>query len=57
MDISAVLHLKLAALKEHKSQLGRWDPTEMVTGWAREQGARRGLAAAEAFRQMRLDES
>jgi LmbE family N-acetylglucosaminyl deacetylase len=57
MDISAVLHLKLAALKEHKSQLGTWDPTEMVTGWAREQGARRGLAAAEAFRQMRLDES
>jgi hypothetical protein len=26
----------------------------MITGWAREQGARRGLEAAEAFLQMRL---
>ena len=56
VDISDVLPLKLAALKEHKSQLGTWDPTEMVTDWAREQGARRGLAAAEAFRQMRLND-
>lgn len=56
VDISDVLHLKLAALKEHRSQLGSWDPTEMVTDWAREQGARRGLIAAEAFRQMRLND-
>jgi LmbE family N-acetylglucosaminyl deacetylase len=57
IDISDVLSLKLAALREHESQLGTWDPTAMVTDWAREQGARRGLAAAEAFRRMRLDES
>ncbi len=55
VDIGAVLEIKLAALREHKSQMGEWDPTEMITRWARQQGRRRGLAAAEAFRVMRLD--
>lgn len=35
--------------------MGEWDPTEMITQWAREQGKRRGLAAAEAFRRMVLN--
>jgi LmbE family N-acetylglucosaminyl deacetylase len=55
IDIKDVLPVKLAALREHRTQLGDWDPTEMVTGWAREQGARRRLAA-ESFRLMRFDE-
>lgn len=54
IDISDTLTVKLAALKEHRSQMGTWDPTEMITGWAREQGAGKGLEAAEAFRHMRL---
>jgi LmbE family N-acetylglucosaminyl deacetylase len=54
IDISEVLSVKLAALKEHRTQMGEWDPTEMITAWAREQGARKRLAAAEAFRVMRL---
>ena len=54
IDISAELDVKLAALKEHRSQIGEWDPTEMITQWAAEQGAPRGLAAAEAFRRMVL---
>jgi len=54
VDIADTLAVKLAALKEHRSQMGTWDPTEMITGWAREQGARKGLEAAEAFRHMRL---
>ena len=57
IDISAVLDVKLAALKEHRTQMGSWDPTQMITAWAREQGARRKLAAAESFRLMRLHES
>ena len=57
IDIAETLAVKLAALKEHRSQMGTWDPTEMITGWAREQGARRGLEAAEAFRHMRLHDS
>ncbi|MGH7318567.1 MAG: PIG-L deacetylase family protein [Candidatus Rokuibacteriota bacterium] len=55
IDISAVLDIKLAALKAHKTQMGAWDPTEMITLWAREQGLPRGLAAAEAFRRMVLN--
>lgn len=55
IDIGDVLDVKLAALKEHRSQMGEWDPTEMITQWAREQGTPRKLAAAEAYRRMLLD--
>ncbi len=54
IDIGDTLEVKLAALKEHRTQMGQWDPSEMITGWARLQGAERGLAAAESFRLMRL---
>jgi len=54
VDIADVLDVKLAALREHRTQMGEWDPTEMITQWAREQGAPRRLAAAEAFRRMVL---
>src|SRR5262249_55963854 len=37
IDIADVLDVKVAALKQHKSQMGTWDPTEMITGWARMQ--------------------
>ena len=57
IDISESLTTKIAALKEHRTQMGTWDPTEMLTGWAKQQGARRKLAAAESFRLMRLRES
>jgi LmbE family N-acetylglucosaminyl deacetylase len=56
VDIADALPVKLAALREHRSQLGDWDPAETLTGWAREQGAPRGLAAAEAFRRMVLQD-
>jgi len=55
IDISDTLDVKVAALKAHRSQMGNWDPTEMITQWAREQGTRRSLAAAEAFRRMVLE--
>jgi len=54
VDIAETLPMKLAALREHRSQMGEWDPGEMITEWAREQGAPRRLAAAEAFRVMAL---
>lgn len=54
VDIAEVLEVKLAALREHRSQLGEWDPAEMLRAWAAEQGAPRGLAAAESFRRMVL---
>jgi LmbE family N-acetylglucosaminyl deacetylase len=54
IDISGVLDVKVAALKAHRSQMGEWDPTTMIAEWAREQGRRRGLEAAEAYRRMTL---
>ncbi len=54
VDIGDVLDVKVRALREHKSQMGDWDPTELITGWARRHGARRRLRAAEAFRRMML---
>jgi len=54
IDITAVMALKIRALREHKSQMGSWDPTPFIEGWAREQGRRRRLRFAEAFRRMVL---
>jgi LmbE family N-acetylglucosaminyl deacetylase len=56
IDIAGVIDLKIAALREHKSQLGPWDPTDMITGWARMHGKRAGLKAVEAYRLMVLDQ-
>ena len=56
VDIAEVLDVKLAALRAHKSQMGEWDPAEMITQWAAEQGRRRKLKAAEAYRRMILQD-
>ncbi len=37
IDIAATLDKKIGALRLHKSQLGDWDPTEMITQWAQEE--------------------
>ncbi len=57
VDIAETLGVKLAALRAHKSQMGEWDPAEMITQWAAEQGRRRKLKAAEAYRRMILQDS
>jgi LmbE family N-acetylglucosaminyl deacetylase len=57
VDIAGVLDVKLAALRAHKSQMGEWDPAEMITLWAAEQGRRRKLKAAESYRRMILQNS
>lgn len=54
VDIAETLPVKLVALKEHHSQLGgRVNLTEMMTAWAKEQGAARGIVA-EAYKLMTL---
>ena len=57
IDVADTLDLKLAALREHRSQLGTEDLAPMITEWARAQGKRAGLAAAEAYRLMLLDDA
>ncbi len=56
VDIAETLDVKLAALRAHKSQMGDWDPAEMIAQWAAEQGRRRKLKAAEAYRRMTLQD-
>jgi LmbE family N-acetylglucosaminyl deacetylase len=56
VDTSETLDLKIAALKQHASQLGDWDPTKMLREWAVEIGKEPGLPAAEAFKVMTLIE-
>ena len=56
IDIASSLEAKIAALKEHKSQIGDWDPSEMMKEWAKDEGKEKGLEAAEAFRVMVLKE-
>ena len=56
VDIADTLDLKIRALREHRSQMGDWDPAPMLRGWARRHGARRRLRAAETFRRMVLED-
>jgi len=55
VDISATLDLKVRALREHRSQMGDWDPAPMIAGWARDQGARHRLRAGESLLRIVLD--
>jgi LmbE family N-acetylglucosaminyl deacetylase len=50
IDITETIDLKIAALKQHASQLGDWDPTEMVKEWSAEVGKEQGLSHAESYR-------
>ena len=56
VDISDTIHLKIEALKKHVSQLGDWDPEEMIRKWAAEDGKEQGLDYAESFKVMTLVE-
>jgi LmbE family N-acetylglucosaminyl deacetylase len=50
VDVTETIGTKIAALKQHASQIGDWDPTEMVEEWSAEVGRERGLAHAESYR-------
>lgn len=56
VDISSSIELKIAALKKHSSQLGDWEPDEMIREWAAEAGKEQGLAFAESYKVMVLVE-
>jgi len=50
LDIGETIGLKIAALKQHASQMGDWDPTDMIKQWAAETGKPKGIAYAENYR-------
>jgi len=55
VDITETIETKIAALREHASQLRKPEELEgMLRGWAQENGERIGTAAAERFRWLKL---
>jgi LmbE family N-acetylglucosaminyl deacetylase len=55
VDVTDTIEQKIAALKQHASQMGDWDPTEMIKGWNAEMGKENGLAYAEGYRVITLE--
>jgi LmbE family N-acetylglucosaminyl deacetylase len=55
VDISEAIEHKIAALKQHASQMGDWDPTEMIKQWAAETGKAKELPYAESYRVFTLE--
>jgi LmbE family N-acetylglucosaminyl deacetylase len=55
VDIAETIDVKIAALRRHASQMGDWDPSEMIRAWSAETGKEKGLAHAEAYRVITLE--
>lgn len=56
VDTTETIDLKIKALREHKSQMGDWDPEEPVKKWNAESGKAVGFAYAERFLRITLRE-
>ncbi len=54
VDITETIEQKIAALRQHASQMGDWDPTERIKGWNAEVGKEKGMDYAESFRVITL---
>lgn len=56
VDITGTIDVKIEALRQHKSQLGDWDPEEPIKSWANNVGKKVGFQYAEGFRLLTLKE-
>jgi LmbE family N-acetylglucosaminyl deacetylase len=56
VDVTETIEQKIAALKQHASQMGEWDPSEMIKEWGAETGQGNGLAYAESYRVINLEQ-
>ena len=56
VNIGDTIDVKIEALRQHKSQLGDWDPAEEMRKWAEDTGKEKGLLYAESYRVMVLSE-
>jgi LmbE family N-acetylglucosaminyl deacetylase len=56
IDITDTIEQKITALRQHASQMGDWDPTEMIEEWAAETGKEKGITYAESFRVITLEQ-
>jgi len=55
VNITDTIDTKIAALREHKSQMGDWDPEPRVKEWAAERAKGKEMAFAETFRVITLE--
>ncbi len=54
VNITSTIELKIAALKEHKSQMKDWDPAPRIKEWAAERAKGKEMTYAESFRVVTL---
>jgi LmbE family N-acetylglucosaminyl deacetylase len=54
VNISGTIDLKIAALKQHQSQMKDWDPEPMVKEWAADTAKGKEMAYAEGFKVVTL---
>ncbi|MGD0003446.1 MAG: PIG-L deacetylase family protein [Anaerolineaceae bacterium] len=52
--IDDTIDIKIAALRAHKSQMGDWDPTDMVRKWASDAAKGKEMSYAETYRVVTL---
>ncbi|MGQ0604319.1 MAG: PIG-L deacetylase family protein [Anaerolineales bacterium] len=55
VSIDETIEAKIAALREHKSQMRAWDPEPMVKQWAAERAKGKEMQYAEGFRVVTLE--
>jgi len=56
IETTDTIDLKIKALRQHKSQMGEWDPEEPIKNWNAETGKKVGFAYAERFLRITLRE-
>lgn len=54
INIESTIDLKIAALRQHKSQMKDWDPEPRIREWSAEAGKGKEMAYAEGFRVVTL---
>jgi LmbE family N-acetylglucosaminyl deacetylase len=54
VNIESTIDVKISALKEHKSQMGEWDPSDSVRQWAADNAKGKEMQFAEAYRVVTL---
>ncbi|MCC7207396.1 MAG: PIG-L family deacetylase [Anaerolineae bacterium] len=57
VNISDTIDLKIEALRQHKSQMGDWDPADMVRQWAGDAAKGKEMAYAEQYRVITFEDA
>lgn len=55
VDITTAIDKKIAALRCHASQMGDWDPADMIKAWDADTGKEKDLPYAEKYRVITLE--